>query len=39
MSPSGSIELQAVFLELLRFELYLLVNKYGSKADNFGEKI
>lgn len=38
MSPSGAIELKAVFLGLLRFELYLLVNKYGSKAVNFRGK-
>lgn len=38
MSPSGPTELKAVFLGLLRLELYLLVNKYGSRAVNFGEK-
>lgn len=38
MSLSGPTELKAVFLGFLRSELYLLVNKYGSKAVNFGEK-
>lgn len=38
MFPSESSELKDVLLGLPRFELHLLLNKYGSKAVNFGGK-
>lgn len=38
MFPSESSELKDVLLGLPRFELHLLLNKYGSNAVNFGGK-